>query len=463
MRTLRSEMIRYTEYLKEAKAKPVVFTFGRFNPITSGHEIAINDIIKQAKSKGGTPMIFTSQAQDKKKNPLSYNDKTKYLKAFWGKMIVKDRKIISAFDALEWLSDNGYKNVTMVVGSDRVAEFEKSIRPYIKHKDKKKSYEFDHFEVIQAGVARGKSNAMSASLMRKAAEDGDFDFYKKGVPSMASVKDAREMYDAVRSAMGLKEEYLEFGRPEATKRYKEWTPGEVDELKIGQHHKGPLRQAKWRDIILPKKLVHAFKRYVHQNKYAEAMKIYKKLVKEYDDNPKAYTLPGLLVLNPKGRALEITSELVGISIGELKKVFDRETRYNSVNHEKNTPFTDYLEEEITKVDLKQVEAFADEIFAKVGIDVEFTKHFLQRANDKRNGKEINIAELTRLFKQTYKKYGKKIPKLGDNAQAVLNDTQTDLNLPFVLKWDEKSQEFDLISKTIMRKKEFKTSNPKLKV
>ena len=347
MRTLRSEMIRYTEYLKEAKAKPVVFTFGRFNPITSGHEIAINDIIKQAKSKGGTPMIFTSQAQDKKKNPLSYNDKTKYLKAFWGKMIVKDKKIITAFDALKWLSDNGYKNVTMVVGSDRVAAFEKNIRPYIKHKDKKKSYEFDHFEVIQAGVARGKSNAMSASLMRKAAEDGDFDFYKKGVPSMASVKDAREMYDAVRSAMGLKEEYLEFGRPETTKRYKEWTPGEVDELKIGRHHKGPWRQAKWRDIILPKKLVHAFKRYVHQNKYAEAMKIYKKLVKEYDDNPKAYTLPGLLVLNPKGRALEITSELVGVSIGELKKVFDRETRYNSVNHEKNTPFTDYLEEEIT--------------------------------------------------------------------------------------------------------------------
>ncbi|MDP7366676.1 MAG: hypothetical protein QGH83_05395, partial [Candidatus Pacebacteria bacterium] len=69
MRTLRSEMIRYTEYLEEAKAKPVVFTFGRFNPITSGHEIAINDIIKQAKSRGGTPMIFTSQTQDKKNNP----------------------------------------------------------------------------------------------------------------------------------------------------------------------------------------------------------------------------------------------------------------------------------------------------------------------------------------------------------------------------------------------------------
>jgi len=45
----------------------------------------------------------------------------------------------------------------------------------------------------------------------------------------------------------------------------------------------------------------------------------------------------------------------------------------------------------------------------------------------------------------------------------LNDTQTDINLPFVLKWDERNKEFDLISKTIMRKKDFKTSGPKLKV
>ena len=161
--------------------------------------------------------------------------------------------------------------------------------------------------------------------------------------------------------------------------------------------------------------------------------------------------------------LQKTAEIVGVSIGELKKVLDRETRYNSVNVERNTPFSDYLSEEITKVELAQVEAFADKIFAKVGIDVEFTKHFLERLNDKRNVKEISVAELTRLFKQTYKKHGKKIPELGKGAQAVLNDTQTQLNLPFVLKWDEKSKEFDLISKTIMRKKDFKTSNPKLKV
>jgi len=108
-----------------------------------------------------------------------------------------------------------------------------------------------------------------------------------------------------------------------------------------------------------------------------------------------------------------------------------------------------------------VEKFADKIFAKVGIDIEFTRHFLDRVNDSRNGKDITVAELTRLFKQTYKKHGKKIAKLGEDTQAVLNDLQTDINLPFVLQWDGK--EFDLIAKTIMRKKDFKTTNQKLKI
>ncbi|SVE30498.1 uncharacterized protein METZ01_LOCUS483352, partial [marine metagenome] len=72
-----------------------VFTFGRFNPLTSGHEIMINDVIKQAKSFGGKPLIFTSQTQDSKKNPLSYNDKTKYLKKFWGRKIIKDTSIVT--------------------------------------------------------------------------------------------------------------------------------------------------------------------------------------------------------------------------------------------------------------------------------------------------------------------------------------------------------------------------------
>jgi len=120
----------------------------------------------------------------------------------------------------------------------------------------------------------------------------------------------------------------------------------------------------------------------------------------------------------------------------------------------------FVFEAITRQDLSAIEKYADRLFAAVGIDVEFTRHFLDRVNDARNQKDISTAELTRLFKQTFKRYGKKIAQLGPDAEAVLNDMMTDINMPFVLKWDSKNQELDLVAKTVMRKKNFATSNQK---
>ena len=121
-----------------------------------------------------------------------------------------------------------------------------------------------------------------------------------------------------------------------------------------------------------------------------------------------------------------------------------------------------IREDVTKSDLDQIEKYADKLFAAVGIDVEFTRHFLDRVNDERNKKPINTAELIRLFRLTYKKYGKKIPKMGPDAQAVIHDMETDINMPFVLNVD-RSGMLDMVAKTVMRKKDFKTPNPKLNV
>lgn len=118
---------------------------------------------------------------------------------------------------------------------------------------------------------------------------------------------------------------------------------------------------------------------------------------------------------------------------------------------------------ITRNDLEQLENYADRLFAKVGIDVEFTRHFLDRVNDERNQRQITMAELTRLFKQEFKKYGKKIASMGPDAEAVMKDMKTDVNMPFVLQWDPTNQELDLVAKTVMRKKDFKTSNPEFAV
>ena len=117
---------------------------------------------------------------------------------------------------------------------------------------------------------------------------------------------------------------------------------------------------------------------------------------------------------------------------------------------------------VTKKQLDTIERFADKLWAKVGLDIEFTRHFLDRVNDARNKKQITGGEIQRLFKQSFRKHGKKISALGKGAEAVIKDMETDINMPFVLQLD-KNGELDLVAKTVMRKKDFKTSNKKFTV
>jgi phosphopantetheine adenylyltransferase len=120
-----------------------------------------------------------------------------------------------------------------------------------------------------------------------------------------------------------------------------------------------------------------------------------------------------------------------------------------------------IQEEVTQSELNDIEKIADEWFEDYGIDVVFTKHFIERVNDERNGKPISSEELEDLFTQTAEKYGEKLANLPDDYQAVLFKLRNDINLPFALNYDEKNDEMDLVAKTVMRKRNFQTSNPKL--
>jgi hypothetical protein len=119
--------------------------------------------------------------------------------------------------------------------------------------------------------------------------------------------------------------------------------------------------------------------------------------------------------------------------------------------------------EITQAMLDALETHLDKMFSAVGIDVEFTRHFLDRVNDERNKKPITLKELALLFRDAYIKYGKKIAQMGPDAEAVIKDMRSDVNLPFVLNWDNRNQELDLVAKTVMRKKNFMTPDPELPV
>jgi hypothetical protein len=124
-------------------------------------------------------------------------------------------------------------------------------------------------------------------------------------------------------------------------------------------------------------------------------------------------------------------------------------------------FLEYITEEISKTQLDTLEIKLDDIWNSLGMDIEFTKHFLERVNDERNGKPIELKELEKIFVQAFTKYGASLKKLKHSeVEAVLSDIETQINVPFVLKWNRDKKILELVSKTIMRKKDFKTPDKK---
>ena len=194
----------------EARGDTAVFTFGRFNPPTTGHEKLIDALAKQQSRNAGSMMyVYPSHSQNPKKDPLPHALKIAYMRKMFPKyrsniIASQDRNV---FDIAVSLYKKGHKAIIMVVGSDRVAEFDRLLNTYNGVDGKHGYYGFDNIEVVSAGErdpdAEGVTG-MSASKMRAAASSGDFDSFKTGVPS--SFKDSQKLYNDVRKNMGIREE-----------------------------------------------------------------------------------------------------------------------------------------------------------------------------------------------------------------------------------------------------------------
>lgn len=117
---------------------------------------------------------------------------------------------------------------------------------------------------------------------------------------------------------------------------------------------------------------------------------------------------------------------------------------------------------VTNHDLSELKILLDTVWKRLGIDIAFTSHFLDRVNDERNKRQITVCELAKLFMEAFKKFGSKLAHISQQDwEAVLTDSQTNLNVPFVLKHTVRGVE--IVSKTIMRKANFYTPDPKLAV
>ena len=177
--------------------------FGRFNPPTVGHGKLLSAAKKAA--TGGDLKIYPSRTQDPKKNPLDADMKISFMKKMfpdYKEDIINDEEMKSIFNVLTTAGEKGYKNVNIIVGSDRQSEFDNLAQKY-----NGDLYNFDKINVISAGVRDADSSGvegMSASKMRKAVVDGDFDAFRKGTPKELDDGDTQALFNAVRSGMGVK-------------------------------------------------------------------------------------------------------------------------------------------------------------------------------------------------------------------------------------------------------------------
>ena len=182
--------------------------FGRFNPPHAGHLQLMDTAAAAAAEEESDYLIVPSRSNDPKKNPLDADTKVAFMRGMFplhSSRIQNDVNTRTIFDVLKKAHNDGYANVRIVGGADRVKEFDKLANNY-----NGTLYQFDNVEVLSAGDRDPDADGvegMSASRLRLAASENDFRTFKSAMPEGMRPKDARELFNTVRASMGINEEW----------------------------------------------------------------------------------------------------------------------------------------------------------------------------------------------------------------------------------------------------------------
>lgn len=192
-------MITFRNFLNEAREKTAVFAFGRMNPPTTGHAKLIKRVMTEARLALGVPMIYPSKTEDNKKNPLTYKTKVQVLKDVFGGIINTSTDIKTPFDVLDRLNTKKFSKVIFVVGSDRVAEFQKGMSKYVK----KDLTNIKDFSVVSAGERDPDAEGVkgiSGSKMREYVMKDKFRKFAAGLMTQ-NVKLAKKVFKELQKRM----------------------------------------------------------------------------------------------------------------------------------------------------------------------------------------------------------------------------------------------------------------------
>jgi nicotinamide mononucleotide adenylyltransferase len=201
---------RFLSFILESEEKHAVLLFGRMNPPTSGHEDNIAAAQKHAKKIGADFHFVASRSSGSKtksgpnKDPLTPEQKQKHLqRAFPNTNVsVADAEHPSIFHQVKRLHKMGYSHITIAGGGDRASEYER-IKQYHGPEGKDEEHRFKSVNVFNTGE---REAGISGTDMREHAKSGNYDKFKKNLPSniQKNEKHSKELYDDVRKGLGVK-------------------------------------------------------------------------------------------------------------------------------------------------------------------------------------------------------------------------------------------------------------------
>lgn len=243
--------MQFKQFLLESEEKTAVFTYGRNNPPTVGHEKLFDKTVEIAKKHNTKAHIYTSHSQDSKKNPLTAEHKVALIKHAYPDAHVdsSSKQMPSMLHVAQHLYNQGHKHLVMVAGSDRVEEYHQKLHQY-NGTHEKALYNFKTVKVVSAGHrdpdAEGAAG-ISGTKLREHASKGNKTAFKSGLMSKLSDTHKEEIYHSVRSALKVSEIYdphlkvskYQWGEIEGVNKMKSMTPGETAKKKKMAENKIP--------------------------------------------------------------------------------------------------------------------------------------------------------------------------------------------------------------------------------
>jgi len=199
----------FTSHIQEPH---LVMTFGRMNPPTLGHEKLIQKVHEIAHKHNADHKVILSHTQDRNKNPLDQESKIRHTSAMFPgtKIMGSTKEHPSLLHHATLAHKSGVKHLHVVMGDDRVDEFNTLLNKYNGHiDDAGNGFHFKSITVHSAGHrdADGEGiEGVSSSKMREHAKNNNFQEFKKGIPSTMSLDNAEQLFYDVRKSMGMLEE-----------------------------------------------------------------------------------------------------------------------------------------------------------------------------------------------------------------------------------------------------------------